>query len=446
MMDVSRRDFIKGAVATAAVAGLTPEAYATRWFGGTPNRIPKGKDMRIVCVGCAGKGESDIHGAVSAGAKVVGLCDVDRVRLGTAINRYPGAKIYKDYRKMFEDLGDQFDGVTISTPDHMHFPIAMLAMQMGKHIYVQKPCAHTIEEARIMQLAAKKYGVSTIMGNQGHATDATRRIYAWIRNGCIGNVREVHLYSDRPIWAQKTPWPATAPVPPTLDWNLWLGTAPWRPYPKGGMHFKWRGYWDFGCGAIGDMGCHIMDGAFWALDLRDPLWVEAESDAPDEDTTPTWSIVTYFFPANSWRPPVKMVWYDGRRPVPRPADLEPGRNLPNGNGQVFYGSNGNLMAGCYGESPRIFPEKRMKKVGRPRYMPPSAPDQNPHKEWVESCKEGGTPCGSNLVDYATKLTETALLGNLAIRCHRRIYWDAKTLTCIGDPEATKFVRCAYRVY
>ena len=166
MMDVSRRDFIKGAVATAAVAGLTPEAYATRWFGGTPNRIPKGKDMKIVCVGCSGKGESDIHGAVSAGAKVVGLCDVDRVRLGAAINRYPGAKIYKDYRKMFEDLGDQFDGVTISTPDHMHFPIAMLAMQMGKHIYVQKPCAHTIEEARLMQMAAQKYGVSTIMGNQ----------------------------------------------------------------------------------------------------------------------------------------------------------------------------------------------------------------------------------------------------------------------------------------
>ncbi|NLG12723.1 MAG: Gfo/Idh/MocA family oxidoreductase [Lentisphaerae bacterium] len=443
-MDCSRRGFIKGAAATLAAVGLTPEAFAVRWFGGKPRTIAPDQKLNVACVGCGGMGNGDVNGV--SGENVVALCDVDFGRMQDSIKKHPQAKLYKDYRKMLADMGDQIDAVTVSTPDHMHFPVAMLAMQMGKHVYVQKPCAHTVAEARLMGQAARKYGVCTQMGNQGHANDGVRRTYAWIRGGAIGNVREVHTYTDRPIWDQKKPWPEPAPVPANLDWDLWCGTGPLRPYPKGGMHFRWRGWWDYGCGALGDMACHIMDPAFWALDLRDPMWVEAESDAPDMDTTPLWSKITYFFAASSWRPPVKMIWYDGKIPVPRPPELEEGRNIIGGNGSVFYGSSGGLMTDCYGGSSRIFPEKKMKKVGRPRKeMTPPSVKGGHYQEWIRSCK-GDVPAGSNFTDHAGPLTEMVLLGNLAIRANRRIYWDAAKLECIGDPEATALARTAYRVF
>jgi predicted dehydrogenase len=294
-------------------------------------------------------------------------------------------------------------------------------------------------------LAAKKYGVATQMGNQGHANEGTRLIYEWIRSGAIGPVREVHLYSNRPIWPQGIRPPREhPPLPPTLDWNLWLGVAPERPYNPAYHPFKWRGWWDFGCGALGDMGCHIMDAAFWALDLRSPLWIEAESDAPDPDTTPTGSVITYMFPARGDMPPCKVVWYDGKRKPPRPPQLEKGRNLYAGNGQVFYGEKACIMANTYAGSVRIFPEKMMKKIGKPPRLLPRVKGGH-YREWIRACK-GGPAAGSNLTDHAGPLTEMVLLGNLAIRVGKRLQWDSVTLTSPNRPEADRFVRNPYRIY
>lgn len=443
MTTCSRRNFLKGAVATGAAIGLTPDLMAFRWFGRKPSLVDPDRKLNIACVGCGGKGASDIAGVSSE--NIVGLCDVDFGRARDTFSKYPDARTYRDYRSMLQDLGDDIDAVTISTPDHMHFPIAMMAMHMGKHVYVQKPCAHTIAEARELARAAKAYGVVTQMGNQGHATDDTRRIVAWIREGAIGEVREVHLYTDRPIWPQNGPMPEAATPPASMDWNLWLGTAPYRPYPADGPHFRWRGWWDYGCGALGDMGCHIMDAAFWALDLRNPLWVEAVSDAASPDLTPSWSIVTYQFGARGNRPPLKLVWHDGGKMPPRPPQLEEGRSMPpKDGGQIFYGSNGCIMAGCYGNSPRIFPETRMREVGRPKQMPPTIKGGN-FQEWIRACK-GGPAAGSNLVDYAGALTETVLLGNLAIRAGKRITWDAKSMRCVDNPAADAYISHPYRVF
>lgn len=443
MTTCSRRNFLKGAIATGAAIGFSPDLMAFRWFGRKTSLVDPGRKLNIACVGCGGKGASDIAGVATE--NIVGLCDVDFSRARETFSKYPDARTYRDYRSMFQDLGDEIDAVTISTPDHMHFPIAMMAMHMGKHVFVQKPCAHTIAEARELARAAKAYGVVTQMGNQGHATDDTRRIYSWIREGAIGEVREVHLYTDRPIWPQNKPIPEAARTPAALDWNLWLGTAPYRPYPAGGPHFRWRGWWDYGCGALGDMGCHIMDAAFWALDLRDPLWVEAESDAVSPDMTPSWSIVTYQFGARGKMPPLKLVWHDGGKMPPRPQQLEEGRSMPpKDGGQIFYGSNGCIMAGCYGNSPRIFPETRMREVGRPKKMPPSVKGGS-FQEWIRACK-GGPAAGSNLADHAGPLTEMVLLGNLAIRSGKRITWDAKAMRCVGNPDADAFVSHPYRVF
>ncbi len=443
--DMSRRAFLaSGAVASLGASAAAFDLPVLRWFGGKSKTVDPDRKMNIACVGCGGKGSSDVDGV--AGENIVGLCDVDFGRAAETFSRYPKAKRYKDFRIMLEDLGDEIDGVTISTPDHMHYPIAMMAMQMGKHVFVQKPCAHTVWEARMMTLAAKKYGVATQMGNQGHANTGTRMIYEWIRSGALGSVREVHLYTDRPIWPQKLAVPTEKQaVPGNLDWNLFLGTAPLRPYHSAYHPFKWRGWWDFGCGALGDMGCHIMDAAFWALDLGRSLeWVEAQSDAPDADTTPTWSIVTYQFGWRGKMPPVKVVWYDGKKLPPRPRELEFNRDLPRDNGQVYYGDKACIMADCYAGSVRIFPEKKMREIGRPPQMLERVKHGH-YREWIDACK-GGTPAGSNLVDHAGPLSEFVLLGNLAIRTGKRVHWDAASMTCRDLPEADRFIRHPYRLF
>ncbi len=443
--EVTRRTFLTGgAAATLGASAMGMDLPLLRWFGGKSRFVEPDRKMNIACIGCGGKGSSDVDGV--AGENIVALCDVDYARANGAFSKHPKAKKYVDYRAMLADMGDEIDAVTISTPDHTHFPAAMMAMQMGKHVFVQKPCSHTIWEARMMAKAAQKYGVATQMGNQGHANNGTRMIYEWIRSGSIGPVREVHLYTDRPIWPQKIALPTDSPaVPAMLDWNLFLGTAPIHPYNPAFHPFKWRGWWDFGCGALGDMGCHIMDAAFWALDLGHGLeWVEAESDAPDSETTPTWSKVTYQYGWRGDMPPVKVVWYDGKHLPPRPKSLEFKRDLYGGSGQVFYGDKANIMADCYAGSVRIFPEKMMREIGKPPKLVERIKGGH-YREWVDACK-GGTPAGSNLVDHAGPLTESVLLGNLAIRTGKRIYWDADTMTCRGMPEADRFIRHPYRLF
>ncbi len=442
---MNRREFM-ATVGLGAAGAILPD-----WtFGASgPVRkgriIPKDRKMRVACVGCGGKGSSDAGGV--SGEEIVALCDVDFARAAGTFRKYPNAKRYKDFRQMLIEMDDQIDAVTVSTPDHMHFPPAMMAITMGKHVYVQKPLTHTIAEARALTLAAHKHEVVTQMGNQGHAGEGTRLLREWVQAGAIGDVHEVHFWTNRPIWPQGIDRPEeTEQVPPTLDWNRWLGVAPERPYNKCYLPFNWRGWWDFGCGALGDMGCHIMDAAFWALDLRYPTSVEAVSSPVNDETAPSWSVVTYEFPARGKMPPVKVTWSDGGKLPPRPKDLEEGRKLSRG-GQLLIGDKGTIMdTSDYCRSPRLIPEQAMKDFlpNRPEQTIPRVPGGNPYFEWIMACKGGPAP-GSN-VDHSGPLTEMVLLGNLAIRLGKRIEWDGRRMVCTNVPEANDLVRKYYRIF
>jgi predicted dehydrogenase len=349
---------------------------------------------------------------------------------------------------MLIEMDDQIDAVTISTPDHMHFPAAMMAVKMGKHVFVQKPMTHTIEEARALTEAARKHQVATHMGIQGHSMDGIRRMREWNAVQAIGEVEEVHIWTNRPIWPQgDRPLAPAQPVPESLDYNLWQGVAPERPYNRAHGHFAWRGWWDYGCGALGDIGCHAMDSAFDVLKLGNPTSVEAECGPQSQWSAPAWSIVTYQFPATAERGPVKLVWYDGNRTPPRPKELEEGRNLPGSiGGQLWYGTEGTIMVSdVYCRSARIIPQEKWVDFAKNR-MPEKTeqPSIGHMQEWIEACK-GGAPAGANF-DYSGPLTEMVLLGNLAVRTGKRIEWDAKNMVCTNEPEANKFVRKTYRKY
>ena len=321
-------------------------------------------------------------------------------------------------------------------------------MERGKHVYVQKPLTHTIEEARLLKAAAAKYGVVTQMGNQGHANEGTRLTKEWIEVGVIGTVREVHLWTNRPIWPQGVPLPEAEARRETVDWNLWQGVAPEHGYSSKIMPFNWRGFWDYGCGALGDMGCHVMDAAFWTLDLRGDVVMTAESEGGTEVSAPTSSIVTYQFPQRGNRAPVKVVWYDGKNRPPVPKELGADSKLPAEGGSLYYGDQGILLnTDTYNASPRLLPDERMKAfTTRPPRVIARVPKSNPHLEWIAACKGEGPAPGSNFLDHAVDLTEFCLIGNVALRSGQRIDWDAAGMTCRNQPSADRFVRKAYRVY
>jgi len=445
---MDRRQFLKSAgLAAAGVALAQAPAFGERIQSRRKRFCPPDRKLRIAAIGCGGKGTSDIDNSTSE--EIVALCDVDWDRAKKTFEKHPDVPKFKDYRKMLREMGDKIDAVTISTPDHMHYPQAMLAMEMGKHVYVQKPMAHTVWECRRMAEAARQYGVVTQMGNQGHAGEGIRLVKEWIQAGAIGKVREVHIWTNRPIWPQNIQRPATdEPVPETLDWNLWLGVAPQRPYNGCYVPFKWRGWWDFGCGAIGDMACHTMDASFWGLDLTAPLSVEAEVDGGNEETAPAGSIITFQFGARGNMPPVTMKWYDGTKsPAPRPKELEADRKMSK-SGQLIIGEKGTIMDTTdYCNSPRLIPESRMKDFQRPPKTIPRVPGACPHKEWIAACK-GGPMCGSNF-NYAALLTETSLLGNVAVRCGKKFFWDGMNrwnISIAGQPEITKYLRKTYRKF
>jgi predicted dehydrogenase len=321
----------------------------------------------------------------------------------------------------------------------------MMAIKMKKHVYVQKPLTHTIYEARKLAEAAREYKVVTQMGNQGHCFEGTLLVNEWIWDGAIGNVSEVHCWTNRPIWPQNIPRPDTLPsVPPTLDWNLWIGPAPWRPYHPAYAPFAWRGWWDFGTGAIGDMGAHIMDQPFSALKLDAPDTVQASSTEFNEETFPIASMVTFTFPSRGNMVPVKLTWYDGRLAPARPAELEDDRMLGSGEGgSLFIGDRGKLMCSTYGENPRLIPESKMQEYKLPAKTIPRSPGIR--EEWIAACK-GGPPTTSNF-DYASKLTETMLVGNLAIRFRERntiLKWDTVNMRVTNLEEANAFIRMPYR--
>ena len=449
---MDRRQFLKAAGAGAAAVSMTDLGVALA-EAATKGGVRKGRilkpdqKLRLAGIGCGGKGQSDIMNSVEAGVEVVALCDADLKRGADVFKKFPEVPKYRDFRKMLIEMDDKIDAVTVSTPDHMHFPAAMMAISMGKHVYVQKPLTHTIWEARTLTEAARKHQVITQMGNQGHAMEGIRLVREWIQSGGIGAVREVHIWCNRPIWPQGCTRPTEVePVPETLDWNAWLGVAPERPYNSCYQPFKWRGWWDFGCGALGDMACHQMDAAFWGLDLKYPISVEATSEGMTDESAPKRSQIIYQFPARGKMPPLTLYWYDGdnsSQVCPRPKGLEESRKMPS-SGQYIVGEKGTIFdSSDYCTSPRLIPETAMQAFTRPPKTIPRVPQANPHLEWVTACHGGPKP-GSNF-DYSGPFTETVLLGNLAIRVGKKVMWDGKNMRA-DLPEAQKLVRKAYRVF
>ena len=376
---------------------------------------------------------------------IVALCDVDWSVAQKTFDEYPEAKRYKDYRVMLEEMDDQIDAVMIATPDHTHACIAMEAIRRGKHVYVQKPLAHSVYEARILTEAARKYGVVTQMGNQGHSSESVRLICEWIWDGAVGDIREVHAWTNRPVWPQAMARPqATPPVPKSLDWDLWLGPAPQRPYHPAYHPFNWRGWVDFGTGALGDMACHILDPVFWALKLKYPVSVQGSFTKNDHpETYPLSSMIHLAYPARLSMPPVTVHWYDGGLMPPRPAELEEGRRMGDGDGGVlFVGDTGTLMCGCYGRGPQLLPYSRMKTYQRPGKTLPRVNTLH-EMDWVNAIKEGRQP--SSNFDYAGPFTEMVLMGNLALyKPGQKILWDGDTMQSTNFPELNQYVNPAYR--
>ena len=435
---MSRRIFLGGAVASATglALGAAPDVAAQS------NRVSANEKLNIAGIGIGGRGKTNLKELVHE--NIVALCDVDNDYAAKVFAAYPKAKRYKDYRVMLEQQKD-IDAVMVATPDHTHAIVAMTAMKLGKHVYCEKPLTHTIFEARKLTETAREMKVATQMGIQGHSLEGVRQICEWIAADAIGPVREVHIWTDRPKkwWPQGVDRPTDAPsVPPTLDWDLWVGPAPLRPYNPAYMPFKWRGWWDFGCGALGDMGCHLMDAPYWALDLGYPTSVEASSTAVNSETAPLAAMVHYYFPARGNKPPVKLTWYDGGLLPPRPAELTDRQPMGDENGGViFVGDKGKIIAEDENAlNPRLLPMELAKSFPTPARTIPRS--RGHHKDWVAACK-GGAPAGAHF-DYSGPLTENVLLGNLAIRIGKRLDWDGPNMKCTNVDEANKLVSCEYR--
>ena len=436
---ISRRDFM----GAAAVAAFT---VVPRHVLGGPGQTPPSEKLNIAGIGVGGQGAGDLN-AVSS-QNIVALCDVDWGHAAGTFRRYPKAKKYRDFRKMLDKEEKNIDAVVVATPDHVHAVASMAAIKRGKHVYCEKPLTHSVYEARILAQAAREHKVATQMGNQGQASEGTRLMCECIWDGAIGPVREVHVWTDRPLrglnsvyWPQGVDRPTDTPeVPATLDWDLWLGPAPKRPYNRAYVPFKWRGWWDFGTGALGDIGCHSLDPVFRALKLGAPTSVEASCTLVNKETYPVASVVRYQFGARGDMPPVKVTWYDGGMRPARPDELDEGRRIGTG-GHLFVGDKGKMLGA------RLIPESRMIEYGKPPQMIPRSPGH--HIEWIEACK-GGKPAGSNF-DHAGPLAEAVLLGNVALRPEMketvnrtRLLWDGPNMKIKNVPEANKFLRRDYR--
>lgn len=443
---LTRRQFIGATAGAAAGIMIVPR----RVLGGPGYQAPS-DTLNIGSVGVGGKGTSDIQAASTE--NIVALCDVDDDQMAKFMTnknnkpehqpKYDKAAKYRDFRKMLEK--ENLDAITVSTPDHTHAVIAMTAMKMGKHVLVQKPLTHTVKEARLLAEEAKKRNLVTQMGNQGHAGEGARLVCEWIWDGAIGDVTEAHVWTNRPIWPQGIDAPTEIPsVPPTLDWDVWLGPAPWRSYHPAYCPFNWRGWWDYGTGAVGDMGAHLIDQPFWALKLHHPLTVQASSSSFTKDSYPIAEVITYEFGVRGTMPPAKMVWYDGGLMPPRPASLPDGRMMgDNDGGVLFVGSKGHLMCGCYGANPRILPESLMQEYKRPEKTIPRSPGIM--EEWIAAIKAGKK--STTDFEYSGALTETMLLGNAALRMKNErtaLKWDSDKFEFTNMPEANKWLHKEYR--
>jgi predicted dehydrogenase len=443
----SRRAFLAATGASAFSFSVVPRHV----LGGAGYVAPSDR-VNVAGIGAGGMGGGDIATHARNGANIVALCDVDDVRGAGSFNAFPKAARYKDFRELIDKAAKNIDAVTVGTPDHIHAVASMAAIRAGKHVYCQKPLTHTLHECRELTRAAKAAGVMTQMGNQGHASEGSRLTNEWIQAGVIGEVREVHVWSDRAgrLWKQGIGRPTdTPPVPSTLDWDLWLGPIVERPYHPAYAPVNWRGWRDFGTGALGDMGCHIIDHPVWALGLGAPTTVEAsatldgsflDGNKPNFETYPIASIITFEFPARGQQPPVKMTWYEGGLMPPTPPEMPSGSKLQD-NGVLYVGSRGKMHHGSHGGMPVVFPVAlRDQATSVPRTMTRSP---GHYEEWLLACKGGPRPVSN--FDYAGPLTEIVLLGVLALRAPgKRLEWDSANLKVKNAPELNPFVHTEYR--
>src|SRR6478735_589446 len=466
----SRRNFLKNASLATAGFYIVPRHVLGRGY------VAPSDKLVIAGIGAGGKGESDIKNFYDSGkAEIAVLCDVDDRQSAKTRSRFPKAKYYKDFREMLDKEGKGIDACSVSIPDHNHAVAAMAAMQLGKHVYVQKPLTHDIYEARMLTKAAHRYKVVTQMGNQGASGDGVRQLIDWYKAGVIGDVKEIYCYTDRPVWPQGIEWPTEKPpVPKELDWNLWLGTAPNKDYVDNLIPFNWRGWWDYGTGALGDMACHIMQPAFAVLGLGYPVSAECSVSTryvenwhqgyyPDSGPVSSHIILTFKQPGKS---DLKLHWMDGGIQPERPADLLPNEMMGDGgNGVIFNGTKGSMMAGTYGINPQLLPTEKTKATIVPQTVARVPNGDNGHyAAWVEAAIAGyGSDAANNLssrFDVAGPLTESVLMGNLAIRSYnlrkkngdgwdypgRRIQlvWDGENMKITNFDDANQFVKRTYR--
>lgn len=431
MKTYTRRDFLQKCTLSAGAACAVPH-FAIGQAGASPN-----SKLNMAVIGAGGMG---IHSVRSSAAEnLVALCDVDQVRAARAFNDHPDARPFEDFRVMFDKLGNEIDAVCISTPDHTHFPAAMAAMELGKHVFVQKPLAHNIWQVRTLRKAMHYYNVKTQMGNQGHFLEGMNRIKEWVDAGVIGEVRRVDTWTNRPVqpWFFKQPVepPTEQPIPETLNWDLWLGPAKKRPFNEVYVPTSWRGWWDFGCASLGDIGCHTFDAPFWTLDLGLPTRVEVEcGEVTNPDYMPWGAKTTYHFPARGKKPPVVLTWYESGFDVPKPEGWE-GEFDPKEGGMVMYGDKGTLFHyGMRPESPQLLPQSHMAEMKSQLREIPRLPSTKggPREQWMRVIKGEEKECGSSF-DYAAPLTEMVLLGAIAQRTGKTIEYDPENMKITNVP-------------
>jgi predicted dehydrogenase len=466
----NRRDFIKTSAIAAAAFMIVPRHV----LGGKGFLAPSDR-LLVAGIGAGGKGQSDIAMFAKSGkADIAFLCDVDDRRAANSVKAFPKAKYYKDWRELMDKESKNFDAVSVSTPDHNHAIIALAAMQLGKHVYVQKPLTHDIYEARILTQAAKKYKVVTQMGNQGASNDGPRQMKEWYEAGLIGDVHTVYAWTNRPVWPQGIPWPTKkAEIPKELDWNLWLGTAPQKDFVDKLVPFNWRGWWDYGTGALGDMGCHLIEAPFSVLNLKYAKEVEASvgSVYVDEfkrgyfpESCPPSSHVTLKFPkTNKTKGDVTLHWMDGGIQPERPAELEANETFGDGgNGTLFIGTKGKMMAETYSANPKLLPLSRNNDIKVPaKYARVKDAANGHYAQWVEAAIAGyGKQEVSSPFEIAGPLTEALLMANLAIRSfdiqktvnnkvtypgrYTKMLWDNDNMKVTNFDEANQFVKRQYR--
>ncbi|MEK7754601.1 MAG: Gfo/Idh/MocA family oxidoreductase, partial [Acidobacteriota bacterium] len=437
----SRRHFFFGSLLAGAVpaAGFGSAGSLKQLGYKSPN-----EKLNIAAIGAGGKGASDIAGCQSE--NIVAMADPDDKRAEKTFKQFPKTPKYKDFRKMLDKQGREIDAVLVSCPDHMHATASMWAMSRGKHVYCQKPLTRTVWEARQLTEAARKYNVATQMGNQGYSNEGARQCCEIVWAGDIGNVTEVHAWTNRPItWWPQGPdvVPKEAPVPPTLDWDVWLGIAAWRPHSPAYVPHNWRGFPDFGCGAIGDMACHILGTPNMALMLTAPTSVECvKQEGKGKYTFPQQSVIRFDFPARGSMPPVKVFWHDGLKARPAIEGVANDELLgdKDTNGSVLMGDKGMVTTGCYGERTRLVPAAKMKDYKLPPQLLTRSPGH--YRDWIRACK-GGDPACSNF-GVAGPFVQWMLLGVISMKFEGKLNWDVRAMRFTNNNEANKHLRPAFR--